>query len=52
LEKCPKCGAPLGKPVDGAEQKRTVTDIPLPEHIIYEIVKASAVNADETGFRI
>jgi len=38
LEKCPKCDAPLGKPVDGAEQKRTVTDIPLPEHIIYEIV--------------
>jgi transposase len=38
LEKCPECGAPLGEPVKGAEQKRTVTDIPLPDHIIYEIV--------------
>lgn len=38
LDKCPECGTPLGEPVKGAEQKRTVTDIPLPDHIIYEIV--------------
>jgi len=38
LEKCPECGTPLGGPMKGAEQKRTVTDIPLPDHIIYEIV--------------
>jgi transposase len=38
LEICPECGAPLGEPIKGAEQKRTVTDIPLPHHIVYEIV--------------
>lgn len=38
LDKCPECDTPLGKPINGAEQKRTVTDIPLPDNIIYEIV--------------
>jgi transposase len=38
LEKCPDCGRLLGEPIDGSEQKRTVTDIPLPDHIVYEIV--------------
>ncbi len=38
FEKCPACGAPLGEPMKGAEQKRTVTDISLPDHIVYEIV--------------
>jgi len=38
LDKCPECDTPLGKPIDSAEQKRTVTDIPLPDNIVYEIV--------------
>jgi transposase len=38
LERCPECDTPLGEPVKGAEQKRTVTDIPLPEHVIYEVI--------------
>jgi transposase len=38
LDECPDCGMLLGEPVKGAEQKRTVTDIPLPEHIVYEVI--------------
>jgi len=38
LDECPDCGMPLDEPVKGAEQKRTVTDIPLPEHIVYEVI--------------
>ena len=38
LETCPGCASSLGKPTPGSEQKRTVTDIPLPSHIVYEIV--------------
>ena len=38
LDKCLECDTPLGKPINGAEQKRTVTDIPLPDNIVYEIV--------------
>ena len=37
-EVCPKCGTPLGEPVKGTEQKRTVTDIPLPGHVIYDVI--------------
>ena len=37
LDKCPDCGKDLDKPVRGAEQKRTITDIPFPSHIVYEI---------------
>ena len=37
LDTCPDCGAHLHKPVKGAEQKRTITDIPFPSHIVYEI---------------
>ncbi len=37
-EVCPKCGTPLGEPVKGTEQKRTVTDIPLPGHDIYDVI--------------
>lgn len=37
-EICPKCGIPLGEPVKGTEQKRTVTDIPLPGNVIYEVI--------------
>jgi len=38
LDECPDCGMPVDEPVKGAEQKRTVTDIPLPEHIVYEVI--------------
>jgi len=38
LDKCPECDTSLGKSIDGVEQKRTVTDIPLPDHIVYEII--------------
>lgn len=38
LDKCPECDSPLGEPFAGVEQKRTVTDIPLPDHIVYEII--------------
>ena len=39
LRKCPHCGnANIKEPVEGAEQKRTVTDIPAPNHIVYEVV--------------
>lgn len=38
LEECPECGMPVTEPVNSAEQKRTVTDIPLPEHIVYEVI--------------
>ena len=38
LDRCPECDAPLGKHINGAEQKRTVADIPLPDHSSYEIV--------------
>lgn len=37
LDTCPDCGTHLHKPVKGAEQTRTVTDIPFPMHIVYEI---------------
>ena len=37
LDTCPECGTHLNKPVKGAEQKRTITDIPFPRHIVYEI---------------
>jgi transposase len=37
LDACPVCGTHLHKPVKGAEQKRTITDIPFPRHIVYEI---------------
>lgn len=38
LDECPDCSTPVGEPVDGAEQSRIITDIPLPRHNIYEIV--------------
>jgi transposase len=38
LEECLECGTCLGNPVKGAEQRRTITDIPLPEHITYEVI--------------
>jgi transposase len=38
LDECPDCNTPVGEPVDGAEQSRIITDIPLPRHNIYEIV--------------
>lgn len=37
LDTCPDCGIHLHEPVKGAEQKRTITDIPFPRHIVYEI---------------
>jgi len=37
LDTCPDCGTHLHNPVKGAEQKRTITDIPFPRHIVYEI---------------
>jgi transposase len=38
LDECPDCNTPVGEPVDGAEQSRIITDIPLPSYNIYEIV--------------
>ena len=38
LDECPDCSTPVGEPVDGAEQRRTITDIPLPGHKVYEII--------------
>jgi transposase len=38
LDECPICGKKVGAPVEGAEQRRTITDIPLPSHLIYEII--------------
>jgi transposase len=38
LDDCPDCNTPVGEPVDGAEQSRIITDIPLPRHNVYEIV--------------
>jgi len=35
---CPDCGNHLGDPIEGAEQKRTITDIPPPDHIIYDAI--------------
>ena len=35
---CPNCGGPLGAPIENAEQQRTITDIPLPSHVVYDIV--------------
>ncbi|PWR70095.1 IS66 family transposase [Methanospirillum stamsii] len=37
LDTCPDCGTHLHEPVKGAEQRRTITDIPFPSHIVYEI---------------
>lgn len=37
LDTCPDCGTHLHEPVKGAEQRRTITDIPFPRHIVYEI---------------
>ncbi|MDO8873862.1 MAG: IS66 family transposase zinc-finger binding domain-containing protein, partial [Methanoregula sp.] len=37
LDACPDCGTHLHNPVKSAEQKRTITDIPFPRHIVYEI---------------
>ena len=38
LDECPDCSTPMGEPIDGAEQSRIITDIPLPRHNIFEIV--------------
>jgi transposase len=38
LEECPKCNSHLDGPVKNAEQRRTITDIPMPEHITYEVI--------------
>ena len=38
LKNCPKCNSILGKPVRNAEQRRVITDIPLPDHIAYEVI--------------
>jgi len=35
---CPNCGGPLGVPLENAEQHRTITDIPLPSHVVYDVV--------------
>lgn len=37
-KKCPCCGNPLGKPVKGAEEKRTITDISVPNPTIFDII--------------
>lgn len=37
IDTCPDCGTHLSKHVRGAKQTRTVTDIPFPQHIVYEI---------------
>lgn len=37
LDSCPECGTHLNEPVNGAEQTRTITDIPFPRHIVYKI---------------
>ena len=37
-EVCPECGTPLGDPIEDADQSRTITDIPPPTHIVYEVV--------------
>jgi transposase len=39
LKECPHCGNPnIIEPVDGADQKRTYTDIPSPSHIVQEVI--------------
>ena len=38
LGECPECKMDLGDPVKDAELRRTITDIPFPEHITYEII--------------
>ena len=38
LDECLICGRPTGSPCKGAEQTRTITDIPLPSHIVYEVI--------------
>jgi transposase len=38
LDECPYCTTSLNEPVDGAEQRRTITDIPFPGHNVYEII--------------
>lgn len=38
LKTCPECNNALDKPVKNAEQQRTITDIPLPDHIVYEVI--------------
>lgn len=38
LVECPNCSKPLGKPVKGGDQVHTVTDIPFPEHIVYDVI--------------
>jgi len=38
LHICPTCTTRLGDEVEGAEQRRTVTDIPIPSHVVYEII--------------
>lgn len=38
LEECHICGRSTGIPSKGAEQTRTITDIPLPYHIVYEVI--------------
>jgi len=39
LEKCPHCGTSVNAPVKSAQQERTITDIPLTEHIVYKVIK-------------
>jgi transposase len=35
---CPNCSNPVRNKAKGAEQHRTITDIPLPTHIVYEVI--------------
>jgi transposase len=38
-EKCPGCNNPVClNPIESAEQRRTITDIPVPSELVYEVV--------------
>ena len=37
-EECPCCGTLLDKPVKGAEERRTITEIPVPKPRIFKII--------------
>ena len=39
LEKCPYCDTKVNEPIESAAQSRTITDIPVPTHIVYMIMK-------------
>jgi transposase len=39
LKECPHCGTAVNEPITSAEQERTVTEIPPPEHAVYKVIK-------------